>query len=189
MLIHELMEQKKLTKYRLSKNTGIPYTTVSDICNGKVQLEKCTAETVYKLAKEFGVSMEKLLESSCEPRCSFELFKSNVCHRVKEREDIEFLREVLISDEITLYYERRWYPECFYLLAMTDYLSRLHEIPLCEKYNALRKGKLEKTVYPSGVIALAAVNDDAEIKKLSVQRAIPEFLRHNIVEVEVRDVV
>ena len=37
-------------------------TSLNDICSGKTRLEKCSAETVYKLAKALGVSMELLTE-------------------------------------------------------------------------------------------------------------------------------
>ena len=48
-MINELMENKKITKYRLAKESGIAYTTINDICNGKAQLEKCSAETIYRI--------------------------------------------------------------------------------------------------------------------------------------------
>ena len=54
-MIQTLMKKQNITKYRLSKNSGIPYTTLTDICSGKTQLEKCSAETIYKLSKELGV--------------------------------------------------------------------------------------------------------------------------------------
>jgi len=38
-MLNEWMEQKKISRYRLAKNSGIPYSTVNDICNGKTQLE------------------------------------------------------------------------------------------------------------------------------------------------------
>ena len=78
MQVQELMSQKGLTMYRLSKVCNLPYTTINDICSGKARLEKCSAETVYKLAKVLQVPMEELLEPHIEQRCSFELFKSNV---------------------------------------------------------------------------------------------------------------
>ena len=43
-MIQNLMQKKNMTKYRLSKSSGIPYTTLTDICSGKAQLEKCSAE-------------------------------------------------------------------------------------------------------------------------------------------------
>lgn len=62
MIIDDLLKQACMTKYRLAKQTGIPHATLSDICSGKTKLEKCSAETVYKLAKALGVTMELLAE-------------------------------------------------------------------------------------------------------------------------------
>ena len=190
MLINDLMCEKGITKYKLSKESGVPYTTVSDICSGKTQLEKCSAETVYKMAKMLDVSMEELLAPHIEKRCSFDLFKSNVCHRVKTLNDIDFLIEVLEKDEIGLYYRRKWYAESLYMLAMVDYLSRLHDVPSCTQYDDLRLLKLEKPLYPSSVLAMASVSPNGDqIKADAMKNAIPEFARFNIVECEVRDVV
>lgn len=63
MVIDTLLEKRHMTKYRLAVEAGIPHATLNDICSGKTKLEKCSAETVYKLAKVLGVSMEKLTES------------------------------------------------------------------------------------------------------------------------------
>jgi len=98
-----------------------------------------------------------------EKRCNFELFKSNVCHRLKESGDIDFLIETLEKDMIREYYNRKWYLECFYLL--------------------------KKLVYPAGVIVTANVLKNDQIKEEAVKNSIPEFLRHNIVESEVRNVI
>ncbi len=188
MDINEIIIERKLTRYRLSKDSGIPYTTVSDICNGKAQLEKCSAETVYRLAKALRISMELLLEDSCN-RSSFDLFKSNICHRVKEMGDTEFIIEILEKNEIRTYQKRKWFPECFYLLAMLDYLSRENNIPLCTDYDDLRTGKLEEPIYPAGVLAIAAAEGNDRIKERARRESIPEFIRFNIVESEVRNVV
>ena len=52
-----------MTKYRLAVEAGIPHATLSELCSGKTKLEKCSAETVYKLAKALGVPMETLTEA------------------------------------------------------------------------------------------------------------------------------
>lgn len=52
-----------MTKYRLASVAGIPYSTLNDICSGRTKLEKCSADTVYKLAKALDVSMEMLTQS------------------------------------------------------------------------------------------------------------------------------
>lgn len=63
MIIEDLLIKRGMTKYRLAVQAGIPHATLNDICSGKTKLEKCSAETVYKLAKTLGVSMELLTES------------------------------------------------------------------------------------------------------------------------------
>ena len=63
MIIEDLLIKRGMTKYRLAVQAGIPHATLNDICSGKTKLEKCSAETVYKLAKALGVSMELLTES------------------------------------------------------------------------------------------------------------------------------
>ena len=68
-----------------------------------------------------------------EKRCSFELFKSNVCHRLKEQGDIDFLIETLKEDMIRQYYDKKWYPESFYLLAMVDYNDSAQKTPTVRK--------------------------------------------------------
>ena len=188
MSLHEHMERKNMTVYRLSKDSGIPYTTLSDLCNDKASLRKCTAETLYRLAKTLGVSMESLIEPDMEQRCGFEQFKSNVCHRLKTLGDTQFLIELLEQDSIRYYYKKKWYPESLYLLAMLDYISRICGISLCTRYNDLRQTKLDTMLYPASVLALAAVTNSEEQKKKAVASAIPEFLRFNIVECEVRNV-
>lgn len=62
MIIEDLLDKRNITKYRLAVQAGIPHATLTDICSGKTRLEKCSAETVYKLAKALGVSMELLTE-------------------------------------------------------------------------------------------------------------------------------
>lgn len=62
MIIDDLLVKRNITKYRLAVQAGIPHATLNDICSGKTKLEKCSAETVYKLAKVLNVSMELLTE-------------------------------------------------------------------------------------------------------------------------------
>ena len=63
MIIDDLLAKRRMTKYRLAVDAGIPHATLNDICSGKTKLERCSAETVYKLAKVLDVPMESLTES------------------------------------------------------------------------------------------------------------------------------
>lgn len=188
-MINELMENKKITKYRLAKDSGIAYTTINDICSGKAQLEKCSAETIYRISKALGVSMESLIEPCFDKRCDFELFKSNTCHKLKELGDIDFVIDLLEEDHIRKYYKKRWYPECLYLLAMLDYVSRENSIPLCNRYDDMRNLKLKDILFPAGVLVADMVSNTDKFKKRSIKESIPEFMRFNIVESEVRNVI
>lgn len=194
MYLNELLAEKKMSKYRLSKESGVPQTTIVDICNQKTRIEKCSAGTLYKIAKVLGVPMERLIEQEMTERVlqpkrsSFEVFKSNVCHLVKDRGDIDFILWTLETDEIRTLYDRKWYAEAFYLLAMVDYLSRVNDVPLCTNYNDIRAQKLRKALYPAGVVISDLAQGTDKYRRECMNRAIPEFLRFNIVESEVRDV-
>lgn len=48
-------------------------------------------------------------------RSSFEIFKSNICHLVKDKGDIDFITDILRGNEIRMYWDRKWNPESFYL--------------------------------------------------------------------------
>lgn len=60
----ELLQKYGITKYRLAIEANIPHTTIFDICSGKTRIEKCTAETIYKIAKALNVNMEMLVRDS-----------------------------------------------------------------------------------------------------------------------------
>ena len=62
MILDTLLKKQNMTKFRLAVEAGIPHATLSDICSGKTRLEKCSAETIYKIARALGVSMELLTE-------------------------------------------------------------------------------------------------------------------------------
>ena len=192
MIINELLEKEKMSRYRLSKESGVAMTTITDICSGKADLDKCAAGTLFKIAKGLGVTVDSILENNATEkvahRCSFETFKSNTCHYVKDMGDLDFIIETLEADEIRKLYERSWYREALYLLAMIDYLSRVNGLPICANYNDIRSQKLEKPYFPAGVVVSYAATGDESIKERALVNAIPEFIRFNIVESEVRNV-
>lgn len=189
MLINDKLIEQNMTMYRLSKESGVPQATLNDICSGKTDLEKCAAGTLYRIAKVLNVSVEDILNSVNNYRSEFETFKSNTCHHLKDMGDIDFMIDVLESDQISVLYRKRWYPEAFYLLAMLDYVSRENDIPLCTKYDDIRTKKLQKPIYPVGVLLTSETLKSDEFKKKAELDAIPEFKKFNIMESEVRNVV
>ena len=194
MIIDKLLEDARMSRYKLSKESGVPQATISDLCSGKTSITKCSAGTLYKIAKVLHVTVESILEADeCENaqdeeyRSSFETFKSNICHYVKDMGDMEFIIHVLETDQIRELYKKKWYLESLYLLGMIDYLSKENGLPVCTNYNVIRKQKLAQPVYPSSVLVQAAVMQNEDIKEEARKKAIPEFMRFNIVESEVRN--
>lgn len=61
MYLQTLLNQKNISKYRLSQISGVPKTTLIDICAGRSSIENCSAGTIYKLAKALDCSMEELM--------------------------------------------------------------------------------------------------------------------------------
>ncbi len=194
MIINDLIKKNKTSMYKVSKESGIPQATLSDICSGKTNLEKCSVGTIYKLAKALSVSIDSIVEADLEEkskeeyRPSFDLFKSSICHKVKDLGDLDFIEMTITSNRIDIYFDKGWYPESLYLLSMLDYLSRENDIPLYTKYNNLRHKKLDEPIFPASILVKAAVMNDDSIKEEAIKNSIPEFIRHNIVESEIRNV-
>ena len=128
------------------------------------------------------------MRTNTKKRHEFEWFKSETCHRVKREGDLNFIINVLESGEIRELFEMQWYPESLYLLAMVDYLSRENDLPICSDYADIRNMKMEKIIYPLGVFTRSYFAKNDYYLHKSVEEAIPEFIRHNIVEAEVRNV-
>lgn len=66
MSINRILAERGMTKYKLAKLSGVPHATLNDICSGKTRIEKCSGETLYKLAKALQVSMEALMAPAME---------------------------------------------------------------------------------------------------------------------------
>ncbi|MDD2973445.1 MAG: helix-turn-helix transcriptional regulator [Lachnospiraceae bacterium] len=62
MDIQELLKEKGISRYGLSKSSGIPWATLTDICSGKTHLERCTGATLVKLAAALEMTIDELLK-------------------------------------------------------------------------------------------------------------------------------
>ena len=65
--IQDVLKEKGYSRYRLSKESGVPWATLSDICYGKTSMEKCNAGTISKLAKVLDMPMEEVILLKAEP--------------------------------------------------------------------------------------------------------------------------
>jgi len=51
-----------ISRYRLSKISGIPWSILADIYSGNTRLDRCSVGTLSKLAKALGLSIEEPLK-------------------------------------------------------------------------------------------------------------------------------
>lgn len=84
MDFNELLKQKKISKYKLSKESGVPYSTISDISTGKSKLEKCSAETLIRLCHVMNMSVEELFPDIVYP----EIKKKTVVAKQTNNKDV-----------------------------------------------------------------------------------------------------
>jgi hypothetical protein len=118
---------------------------------------------------------------------NYEALRSEICHQLKDQGDIEFLQQLLGSDQVEKLYRRRLYFHCFYLVGLADYLCRIHQLPLCSEYEEIRGHRLRKTAVPLSLELLAKVDPENPEYLKAQNAAIPEFAHFNILEGNVRD--
>ncbi len=64
MSLQTILTDKNMSMYRLSQLSGVPKTTVIDICSGKSSIENCNAKTVLQLSKALGCTMEDIMQAA-----------------------------------------------------------------------------------------------------------------------------
>lgn len=119
----------------------------------------------------------------------FDAYRSNVCHLLHNLGDIEFIRTLIIEDTINQLVKANHGAWALYLLAMLDYVNKENGVPLCTRYDYLREEKLEKLYIPSGIRIGLELFKNQKVFDEAYENAIPEFLKHNFLEGDVRNVV
>ena len=138
-MINTLLHDNHMSKYRLSKASGIPYMTINDICNGKANIKKCSVDTVHRIAGVFNMTMEDLLKPYMGERTDFELFKKNVSSRLEQMGAMDYVMDMLKNETIDDYYKRKWYSEAYYLLDLLDKISKEYNLPTSTAYDEIRQ--------------------------------------------------
>ncbi len=85
MLINDYLRDNNTTKYQLSKMANLPYGTLNDICTGKTDIAKCTGETLLKIAKVLGCTVDDLLnERLCSSAFNLDRVKTLIAPIAKK---------------------------------------------------------------------------------------------------------
>ena len=60
-MLKEYLDKNKISIYQLSKSAQIPYSTLNDLVNKKMDGKNCSTGTIKKLAAALGMSMDQVL--------------------------------------------------------------------------------------------------------------------------------
>ena len=170
--------QKRMTAYRLSKLSGVPYMTVNDLVNETTSIRDARFSTVMALAKALKVKPEDLYDNSpyVIPKDKG-TFASAVKNELNDLGATGFVKKMLRGDQVGTYLGKGKLFEARYLLASVDYICRELGLPIAKEYKILRQIRFRKPIYLNEPLPK---EEKAELRA----RAIPEFLVANIVEAD-----
>ena len=168
------LQKQKMNIRTCSMKSGIPYATLYPIIKGQVDIGTCAYYTVEKLAKVLGYRPDQIVYHKED----FQTFRNNLHHDIK-RNDLQTVLGIIEHEDVEYYRLHGDYVKMLYLVATVDYISKKHEIPLCDKYDEIRNMKLEEPFF---------VGDSAFLNK-GVDSGIEEFAKYNIVEGDLYDAV
>ena len=68
-MLKEYLKNNNISVYRLAKVSGIPYSTLNDLSNGKVGIDKCRVSLLHSLSAALGITMDETFDiCSCDKR-------------------------------------------------------------------------------------------------------------------------
>ena len=173
MYLNELMNSRNLTRAELSARSNIPESTLRAILNGKAQLDRCEAATLYNIAYALDVSVEDILEGYWDALerdapariavhddsslMNFYVLADSMLGRLRATGDLAFIDGIDQNGWIERLYQGREYRCALFLLGMMDYLCRKNGARKVARYDEYRKARLDRPVY---ALRTLNVNDD-----------------------------
>ena len=192
-MLRLLLLKKNITLYRLEKETGLPHSTLNDIYHERVDVTKVSAFVLKAIATVLDITMDKLYDYLTYKDLSlitcdgdFDLFKSNLCHQAKRLTYEKFIEMYSENDEIRKLFEEQKYLESMYLLSMLDYLSLLSGKNKRSDLEDIRNYRFDSLVVSESIYYLLK-NKSIKLEDI-YKDALPEFLKHNIVESDIEKV-
>ena len=65
-MLSQYLKDRNISLYSLAKTSGIPYTTVSELANGKVSGSNCRGQVLHAIASALEISMDELYSMCAE---------------------------------------------------------------------------------------------------------------------------
>lgn len=187
MTFKELLKAKGITSYALAKNTGIPYTTINDLVNGKTIIQNTSLKHALLIADCLDIDVRELTNIEAHTPIEFRYFRNNLLSELKRTTPQMFTDHIIKSKIIDYYYKNGSVEYALYLLALIDCLARLNNEPVYnQRYNELRKKRLTAPFFVGSDLIHFDKIEDAE-KELNIE-VIPEFKKFNIIEGDIFNV-
>ena len=196
MDLNDLMVKRHMTRAELCRMSGVPDSTLRGILSGGVQLERCQAGTLYRVAKAVNTTMEELLDGTmAAPKpeyppsrpvheagslMPFYVLLDAVTGILLSEGDLAFMRQLRQTDWIGRYDRHRMYRAALLLLGLNDYLCRKHGITPDSRYDALRHLRLDRPVYSLDTLEKDDCGSYEQAKAWAENHAIPELARFSI---------
>lgn len=197
MYLNELMNACHMSRAELSARSNIPESTLRDILNGKAQMDRCEAATLYNIAYALDVSVEDILEGywdalerDAPSRTSvhdenslmnFYVLADSMQGRLRATGDLAFIDGIDQNGWIERLYQSGQYRCALFLLGMMDYLCRKNGVQQVARYDEYRKTRLDGPVY--ALRTLNVNDDDGAFQRARTEaenNAIPELGRYGI---------
>lgn len=192
-MLRVILNDKNKSLYQLEKTSHISHATLNDIYNEKYNIDKCSISLISKMADALDMSIDSLYKCLSYNDLSlitynedFDLFKSNTLQRLKATNEKEFINNLVDNNTVESLFDKKDYLKSLYLVSLIDYLSKNNNEELLERYNEIRKTKLDRLYVPKSVYLLLATKT-IKITKI-FKESITTFLDHNIVEAEIDNV-
>ena len=193
-MLRSVLNDKNISLYQLEKASHISHATLNDIYNERSNIDNCSILVMSKIAASLNMDIDDLYKKLTYRDLSlftynedFDWFKSDTLQRLKREKEEDFIKRMATTDVINNYYQNNKYKEALYLLALLDYLSKKNSLPLLKQYDYLRDYKLDK-VYVSKSLYLLLAYKSTTITSI-YKECIKEFLKYNIVEAEIDNVI
>lgn len=120
---------------------------------------------------------------------NYTTYTSELCHMLKRVGDHDFIRDILKYVDIDSLLQLGRKKHALYTVALIDYISKENNIPLKSELDKYRDMRMEVLSYPSGVETYTRVVNGNDMKEKALTNAIPEFLKYNIVETSIRNII
>lgn len=84
-MLKNYLKENNISVYAVSRDSGIPYTTLNELVNGKKDIEECSLKTIEKISGFFNVSVDTMLNIIKPPMNKKEIHltwenQRNVCY-------------------------------------------------------------------------------------------------------------